>query len=221
MFRIEDYINNLTQKLKDSFGERLTYIGLQGSYLRNEATPDSDIDIMVVIDKLTAEDLKAYQEILALIGNFDKSCGFICSKNDLKNWNPLEICHLLHTTRDYYGALENLVPAYSNEDERNFIKLSLNNLYHELCHRYIHAEKDYNISKFPTTCKSVFFILQNIHYLNSGDFVQTKQELLKCVQGEDKTVLELSMSLQKDSSYDFDKAFSILFDWCQNSLKRI
>ena len=219
MFRIENYIDSLTQKLKTAFGERLTYIGLQGSYLRGEATADSDIDIMAVIDNLTVEDLKAYQNILVSIGNFGKSCGFICSKNDLRNWNPLEICHLLHTTKDYYGTLKKLVPEYSAEDERNFIKLSLNNLYHELCHRYIHAERDYNISKFPTTCKSVFFILQNMHYLNSGDFVMTKHELLDCIQGKDKAVLELSISLQNNSNYDFDKAFRLLFDWCQSSLQ--
>ncbi len=53
MFKIEDYIDNLILKLRDSFGERLTYVGLQGSYLRNEATSDSDIDIMAVIDKLS------------------------------------------------------------------------------------------------------------------------------------------------------------------------
>jgi len=221
MFRIEDYIDSLTLKLKNSFGERLAYIGLQGSYLRNEATSDSDIDIMAVIDKLTVEDLKLYREILISIGNFDKSCGFICGKDELKNWNPLEICHLLHTTKDYYGTLKNLVPSYSEEDERHFIKLSLNNLFHELCHRYIHSDREYNISKLPITCKSVFFIMQNMHYLNSGNFVKTKQELLKCVQGEDKTVLELSMSLHNTGDYDFDKAFSILFSWCQNSIVRI
>ncbi len=42
MLGIEDYIGSLTQKLKDSFGERLIYVGLQGSYLRGEATSDSD-----------------------------------------------------------------------------------------------------------------------------------------------------------------------------------
>lgn len=221
MLRIEDYIDSLTLKLKASFCERLVYIGLQGSYLRNEATPESDIDIMAVIDRLTAEDLAVYREILISVGNYDRSCGFICGKDELKNWNPLEICHLLHTTKDCYGTLTELVPSYSEEDERNFIKLCLNNLFHELCHRYIHSDREYNISRLPMTCKSVFFIMQNMHYLNSGNFVKTKQELLKCVQGEDKTVLELSMSLHSSSDYDFDRAFGILFSWCQNSIVKI
>ncbi len=220
MLRIDEYIVELTDILKDDFGERLVYIGLQGSYLRNEQTENSDIDIMAVIDNMSVEDLKTYQKALVSIGNFDKSCGFICSKADLEHWNPLEICHLLNTTRDYYGELKNLVPAYTIEDERNYVKLSLNNLYHEICHRYVHADREYNISKLPITCKSVFFIMQHLYYLSSGNFISTKRELLECVQGEDKTVLELSISLQNDSDYDFDRAFSVLFHWCQNALAK-
>lgn len=147
MFRIDEYIDELIYTLKNAFGERLVYIGLQGSYLRNEETKSSDIDIMAVIDNISVEDLKTYQKVLVSVGNFDKSCGFICGKTDLKNWNPLEICHLLNTTKDYYGELKNLVPAYSVEDERNYVKLSLNNLFHEICHRYVHADREYNISK--------------------------------------------------------------------------
>ncbi len=221
MFRIGGYIDKLITLLKDAFGERLMYIGLQGSYLRNEETKNSDIDIMAVIDNLSVEDLKTYQKALVSVGSFDKSCGFICGKDDLEHWNPLEICHLLNTTKDYYGELKNLVPAYTIEDERNYVKLSLNNLYHEICHRYVHADREYNVLKLPITCKSVFYILQHLYYLNSGNFIPTKQELLECVQDEDKTALELSISLQNNIDYDFDKAFSILFIWCQNALSRI
>ncbi len=221
MFRIDEYINELIISLKNVLGERLMYIGLQGSYLRNEETENSDIDIMAVIDNLSVEDLKTYQKALVSAGNFDKSCGFICGKDDLEHWNPLEICHLLNTTKDYYGELKNLVPAYTIEDERNYVKLSLNNFYHEICHRYIHADREYNVLKLPITCKSVFFIMQHLYYLSSGNFIPTKRELLECVQDEDKTVLELSISLQNNIDCDFDKAFSILFNWCQNALSRI
>ncbi|MDE5575945.1 MAG: nucleotidyltransferase domain-containing protein [Oscillospiraceae bacterium] len=221
MFRIDEYIDELINTLKNAFGERLVYIGLQGSYLRNEATKSSDIDIMAVIDGLSVEDLKTYQNALVSVGNFDRSCGFICGKTDLENWNPLEICHLLNTTKDYYGELKKLVPAYTAEDEKNYVKLSLNNLFHEICHRYVHADREHNISTLPITCKSVFFIMQHLYYLSSGNFIQTKRELLECVQGEDKAVLELSISLQNRIDYDFDKAFSVLFNWCQNALSRI
>ena len=57
--------------------------------------------------------------------------------------------------------------------------------------------------------------------MNSGNFIPTKRELLECVQDEDRTVLELSISLQNKNGYDFDRAFSVLFHWCQNALSRI
>ena len=218
MFSIEEYIDKLTALLKDEYGERLLYIGLQGSYLRHEETENSDIDIMAVIDNISVEDLKAYKKALVSVGNFDKSCGFICGKADLEHWNPLEICHLLNATKDYYGELKSLVPSYTFEDERNYVKLSLNNFYHEICHRYIHADMERNISRLPITCNSLFFIMQHLYYLRSGNFVQTKRELLECVQGEDKAVLELSISLQNNVDYDFDKAFSLMFNWCRNTL---
>ena len=221
MFQIDEYMEELIDRLKDTFGERLVYIGLQGSYLRKEQTKNSDIDIMAVIDHISVEDLKTYRKVLVAIGNYDRSCGFICSKADLAHWNPLEICQLLHSTKDYYGELKKLVPAYTMDDERKYVQFSLNNLYHEICHRYIHADKERNISKLPTTCKSVFFIMQHLYYLSSGNFIPTKRELLACVQDEDKKVLELSLSLQENSDYDFDQAFSILFRWCQNALQRI
>ncbi|WP_300809433.1 nucleotidyltransferase domain-containing protein [uncultured Acetatifactor sp.] len=221
MIRIEEYIDGLTDILADAFGERLVYIGLQGSYLRNEATENSDIDIMAVIDDISVEDLDTYRQALVSIGNFDKSCGFICGRADLSHWNPLELCHLLNTTKDYYGELKNLVPAYTMEDERNYVKFSLNNLYHEICHRYIHADREHNISRLPVTCKSVFYIVQHLHYLRTGNFIPTKRELLKCVQDEDKAVLELIISLRNDDGYDFDRAFSLLFRWCQSALARI
>lgn len=221
MVRIEEYVATLTDMLKDAFGERLMYIGLQGSYLRHEETENSDIDIMAVIDGLSVEDLETYQKALVSIGNFDKSCGFICGKADLEHWNPLEICHLLNATRDYYGELKKLVPAYTVEDERNYVKLSLNNLYHEICHRYIHTDRANNIAKLPMSYKSVFYILQHLHYLCSGHFAATKQKLLECVQGEDRAVLEWSMSLPNQSDYDFDRAFYALFHWCQDALSRV
>ena len=67
MFRVDEYIDELIVLLKDIFGERLMYIGLQGSYLRNEETKSSDIDIMAVIDNLSVEDLKNYQKALVSV----------------------------------------------------------------------------------------------------------------------------------------------------------
>ena len=221
MVNIEHYITSLTELLCQRFGTRLLYIGLQGSYLRNEATENSDIDIMVILDGLDPSDLAAYRSVIASVDHFDKSCGFICSKEDLAKWNPLEICHLIHSTKDYYGTLQDFVPAYNEQDIRNFIKLSVGNLYHEICHRYIHADLDANKSHLPGVYKGVFFILQNLHYLTSGQFVGTKAELVQALNGKNRAVLERAMTLNSGMEFDFEDSFHLLFTWCQETLQSI
>ena len=221
MFKTDVYIPALIELLKAAYKERLLYVGLQGSYLRNEATDHSDIDIMVVIRDMSVADLAKYREAISSLEDYDKSCGFICGIEELKNWNPLEICHLLHTTKDYYETLAKLVPEYTETDVRNFVKMSLGNLYHEICHRYIHAPKEKNISKLPFTYRSVFIILQNLYYLNSGKFVGTKKELREALSGKDRLVLEAAISLSNGTEFDFDKAFALLFTWCKETIRSI
>lgn len=220
MFNPDQYISSLTALLKERFGQRLVYVGLQGSYLRGEAAEESDIDIMTVIEGMTREDLSAYREAISALENSEKSCGFICGLEELQNWNPLEICHLRHTTKDYFGVLKDLVPAYTEHDVRSFVKLSLGNLYHEICHRFVHAPEERNAAALPYTYKSVFFILQNLHYLESGCFVGTKDELRQVLTGKDRLVLNTAIAFGRGEPCDFDEAFDLLLSWCGEALAR-
>ena len=140
MFDLQSYLSRLLSLLQQAFGSRLLYLGLQGSYLRGEANETSDIDVMAVIDRFNAVDLPLYRQALEQAGYFEKSCGFVCGAAELAAWNPLEICHLLHTTQGVYGALAPLVPSYTEQDQLNFIKLSLGNLLHLLTHNSLHAD---------------------------------------------------------------------------------
>ncbi|MBQ7446110.1 MAG: nucleotidyltransferase domain-containing protein, partial [Clostridia bacterium] len=99
MLDIEDYLQKLLGECKYAFGGRLLYVGLQGSYMRGEATDKSDIDIMIILDDFSVADMDVYREILKKIGHYEKSCGFICGKYEITRWNPLEVCQLLHTTK--------------------------------------------------------------------------------------------------------------------------
>ena len=221
MIDIEKYIQKLIQLLNQQFTSRLLYVGLQGSYLRAEADENSDIDIMVIIDNLSVPDLMQYRSVIEAIGHVEKACGFICSQEDLSKWNPLEICHLLHTTKDYYGHLAQYIPTYTDNDIRNFIKISLNNLYHELCHRYIHATLQENIHNLPNSYKCVFFILQNLFYLNNGYYINSKVKLLSSLYGQDRDVLQRSIELASGASHDFHDSFELIFTWCQTTLKAL
>lgn len=218
---IEAYMKRMIGELQRRFGERLLYVGLQGSYLRGEATENSDIDVMTVIDGLSVSDLDAYRAVVLLMEEPQKACGFICSRTDLANWNPLEICFVSHSTKDYYGTMERLIPAYTEQDIRNFVKVSVNNLYHEICHRYIYAGQERSKVCLPGAYKSVFFILQSLYYLEHGKFIATKAELLPLLSGSNAAVLERAMLLKNGEAFDFAESFALLFAWCQDTLKGI
>ncbi|MBR3356981.1 MAG: nucleotidyltransferase domain-containing protein [Solobacterium sp.] len=218
MFDLDKYLADLIMSCRSAFGERLLYMGLQGSWLRGEAHENSDIDIMVILDRFSVRDMDTYRGILKRIGFYEKSCGFICGKDEMKRWSPLEVCQLRQTTKDLVGVLTDYLPPVTREDEINYVKLSLGNLYHELCHRYIHADRDKNTAKFRMTCKSVFYLIQNLHFLESGYFILSRKDLKEAVTEEDRMILELT---DLPDCYDFDQAFTSLFSWCQRVFVRI
>ena len=173
---------------------------------------------MVILDRFSVRDMDRYRGILKEIGFYEKSCGFICGKDEMKRWNPLEVCQLRHTTKDLVGVLTHYLPPATREDEINYVNLSLGNLYHELCHRYIHEDREKNAAKLRSTCKGVLFLIQNMHFLESSHFILTKTGLKEAVSSEDRRVLELE---ELPDVYDFDQAFSSLFAWCQSAFARI
>ena len=221
MFSMDDYLARLLAELKETFGTRLLYVGLQGSYQRGEADEQSDIDVMAVLDTLSVSDLDRYRDVLAKVGETERACGFLCGREELSKWNPCEVCHLLHTTEDKFGSLSALVPSYTAEDVKTFVKISLGNLYHALCHRYVHADAETNCSALPGAYKGVFFILQNLYYQKTGVFIRTKRELFPRLSDADRAIMEKAEALRREELYDFHGTFRLLFEWCQNTLLKI
>mgnify|MGYP003424417177 CR=1 FL=1 len=43
------WLHQFKEKLLNEFGESIQFIGLQGSRARNEATENSDIDVVVIL----------------------------------------------------------------------------------------------------------------------------------------------------------------------------
>ena len=213
MFQVESYMQSMIDALKNRFGDRLLYVGLQGSYLRGEATENSDIDITVIIDHLTVQDLAAYKSIVDSLTEPEKACGFICGRQELANWNPLEMCSFIHGTKDYYGKVSDFLPAYTKTDVVNFIKLSAGTLYHALCHGYVHGEAEQNKIDLRGLYKQVFFILQSMYYLKKGVFYSTRASLH--LEEKDLTVMEVG---ERYVPEDYYRAFELLLTWCQSVL---
>ncbi len=215
MVDIRQYMQSLVERLRAVFGKRLLYVGLQGSYARDEATENSDIDILVVLDALCISDMDAYRRGVEALPHADKSCGFICGHQQLLHWNKGEICQLLGETIDYEGQLRALTPAFTSQDVRAHAKVCAGNLYHEICHRYIHSGAERCKEKLAASYRQTFYILQSLHYLRTGQYIVNRAGLMDVLEGPDLEVLHTGMRLKAGEDVCFDAAFELLFDWCQ------
>ena len=114
--------------------------------------------------------------------------------------------------------MDELLPVYTEEDTREFIRLGLNNLYHEICHRYVFENGG---DGFRQSYRQVFFILQNLHFLETGDFCATHRELLEQTRGTDHEVLQMAAGYRRGANEENDMSFERLFCWLQETIRRV
>ena len=88
MIDINTWLDNFLKILNDTFAERVWFVGLQGSYGRGEAGVGSDIDVVVILDKLTSLDIKKYNSFLDSLPDREMLCGFLSGKDELFAWEP-------------------------------------------------------------------------------------------------------------------------------------
>ena len=77
MVEITAWMHTFLQTLDQTFGARVWFVGLQGSYGRGEATETSDIDAVVILDELSAADIQTYHVMLDTLPNRELICGFL------------------------------------------------------------------------------------------------------------------------------------------------
>ena len=88
---ISSYIGMFCDALRRTFGERICFAGLQGSYGRGEATESSDIDLVVILDRLSPQDIAVYRHMLSGLPYRDRACGFLSGRGELENLSLIHI----------------------------------------------------------------------------------------------------------------------------------
>ena len=91
MINITTWMNTFLQRLNHKFENRVWFVGLQGSYGRGEARDTSDIDVVVILDELSASDIKNYNEMLDDLPHRELICGFLSGKNEILNWEASDL----------------------------------------------------------------------------------------------------------------------------------
>lgn len=216
MIEIDVFINDFVERLKAVFPNRLWFVGLQGSYARGEATENSDIDIVVILDELSVSDIKKYNQLLNRIPERELMCGFISGKNELLNWNVTELFQFYYDTKPLIGSLDDLLFLIDDVSIDEAIKAGACNIYHACVHNMLY-EKNSDILK--SLYKSAAFVIQAICFKQTGKYISRKAALLEAVNEENKLILNTFINLKNGCEIDFQQMSEILFNWSKSLIK--
>lgn len=219
-FEIDVWIEEYLINIKQLFGERLIFIGLQGSYNRGEATDQSDIDMVVILDRVTPTDLRQYSAMLDGLPNRDKACGFIAGKQELIHWDRSDLFQLYHDTTPILGLLDDIIPAISKEDVRRAIRMGACNIYHICGHNLVHGKKG---GTLRSLYKAATFTIQAIYFDQMGDYIKKKNELMPLLKPEEQEILKAAVALKTKpdiTEENFDQATDLLFKWAAGVIGR-
>lgn len=213
MIEIKKWLESFLKILQETFGERIEFVGLQGSYARGEATENSDIDIVVIFNELNIEDIKKYNDILDILPDRNLICGFISGKNELVNWESSDLFQFYFDTIPIKGSIDYLLDFLNDEIISRAIKIGACNIYHACVHNMLH-EKDKELLK--GLYKSASFVVQAIYYKQSGLYIRHQKELLKVVNSKEQEIIKVYLKLKIGEDIEFEKMSALLFAWAKD-----
>ena len=217
MIDVNVWMNDFLQKLTDIFANRVWFVGLQGSYGRGEATEASDIDVVVILDELSASDIQTYQDMLATLSHRELICGFVSGKDELLNWEPSDLFQFYHDTTPIQGSLDDMIPLIDHTAVERAIKISVCNIYHGCVHNMLH-EKSGEILK--GLYKAASFVVQAIVFKQTGNYIKHKSQLIQVVSVEERMITETFLKYKNGETVDFNEASRMLFEWSKKWIKK-
>ena len=212
MIDVNDWINRFLKVLNDTFGERVWFVGLQGSYGRGEATETSDIDVVVILDQLSAADIQRYNTMLNTLPNRELICGFVSGKNELLDWEPSDLFQFCHDTTPIKGDLKEVVAVVDETAVNRAIKIGACNIYHGCVHNMVH-EKSEDILK--GLYKSASFVVQAIAFKQTGKYFRFQKDLLDVVSADERKIVENFLKLKSGVAMQFGTMSEELFAWAK------
>ena len=210
MINIKNWMDAFIVKLNDTFANRIWFVGLQGSYGRGEATETSDIDIVVILDELSVEDIESYNAMLDTLPNRELICGFLSGKEELLNWEPSDLFQFCYDTTPIKGSLDEVLTLVDETAVDQAIKIGTCNIYHGCVHNMLHEKSEEILQGLY---KSATFVVQAIAYKQTGRYIKKQKDLLPIVSPDEQSVMETFMKYKNGLIGDFEKASEDLFAW--------
>ena len=210
MIDITAWMNKFLKSLNETFANRVWFVGLQGSYGRGEATETSDIDVVVILDELSALDIQIYNAMLDSLPHRELICGFVSGKNELLNWETSDLFQFYYDTTAIKGSLDELLTVIDETAVNRAIKIGACNIYHGCVHNILH-EKSEDILK--GLYKYASFVVQAIAFKQTGKYIKHQKDLLGVVSTDERKIVDTFLKLKSGGAVEFGRMSEELFAW--------
>ncbi len=212
MIDITAWMQKFLQTLNETFANRVWFVGLQGSYGRGEATETSDIDIVVILDELSAMDIQTYNTMLDTLAHRELICGFISGTNEIMNWEPSDLFQFCYDTTPINGSLDEVLVLIDERAVNRAIKIGTCNIFHGCVHNMLH-EKSEDILR--GLYKSASFVVQAITFKQTRNYISHQKELLQVVSSDERVIVETFLNIKNGGTVDFNSMSETLFTWAK------
>ena len=210
MIDITAWMKNFLKSLNETFANRVWFVGLQGSYGRGEATETSDIDVVVILDELSAMDIQTYNDMLDTLSHRDLICGFLSGKSEVLNWEPSDLFQFCHDTTPIQGSLDEMMAVIDESVVSRAIKIGACNIFHGCVHNMLY-EKSEDILR--GLYKSASFVVQAIVFKQTGNYIIHQKDLLQVVSFDERAIVETFLHLKNGGTVEFNLMSETLFAW--------
>ena len=210
MIDITAWMKNFLKSLNETFANRVWFVGLQGSYGRGEATETSDIDVVVILDELSAMDIQTYNDMLDTLSHRDLICGFLSGKSEVLNWEPSDLFQFCHDTTPIQGSLDEVMAVIDESVVNRAIKIGTCNIFHGCVHNMLY-EKSEDILR--GLYKSASFVVQAIVFKQTRNYIIHQKDLLQVVSFDERVIVETFLNLKNGGTVEFNLMSETLFAW--------
>ena len=213
MIDITTWMHSFLLALKETFTNRVWFVGLQGSYGRCEATETSDIDIVVILDELSATDIQTYHDMLNRLPRRGLICGFLSGKREIMNWEPSDLFQFCHDTTPIIGSLDEIMTVIDKSAVSRAIKIGACNIFHGCVHNMLHEKSD---DILRGLYKSASFVVQAIVYKQTGRYMKQQEELRIVAAPNEQIIINTFLRLKNGGTVDFIPMSDALFAWAKH-----
>lgn len=210
MIEITTWMDGFLKALNKDFDSRVWFVGLQGSYGRGEATETSDIDVVVILDELSASDIQRYNAMLDTLPRRELICGFLSGKEELFRWEPSDLLQFYYDTTPLKGSLDELLPLLDTATIERAVRIGACNIYHGCVHNMLHEKSE---DALKGLYKAASFVVQAVALRQTGKYVKQKRDLLNVVSSDEKIIVENLLKIKDGCDFDFDNMSETLFSW--------